>query len=111
MTDVENRAKAIFLAAVDRDTPEERAAVLAERCGDDAALRRRVEALLRAHDQPGNVLGTPRRVRKPRSSRRNRPRSRRSSPAVTGSSNGSAKAAWARSGSPSRRNRSSVAWR
>jgi len=59
MTDVENRAKAIFLAAVDRDTPEERAAVLAERCGDDAALRRRVEALLRAHDQPGNVLGAP----------------------------------------------------
>jgi hypothetical protein len=59
MSDVENSVKAIFLAAVDRESPEERAAVLAERCGHDAALRRRVEALLRAHDQPGNVLGTP----------------------------------------------------
>jgi serine/threonine protein kinase len=59
MADAENSVKAIFLAAVDREVPEERAAVLAERCGDDAALRRRVEALLRAHDQPGNVLGTP----------------------------------------------------
>jgi hypothetical protein len=52
MADVENSVKAIFLAAVDRAVPEERAAVLAERCGDDAALRRRVEAL-----QTGNVVG------------------------------------------------------
>jgi len=59
MSDVENSVKAIFLAAVDRGSPEERAAVLEERCGDDAALRRRVEALLRAHNQPGNVLGAP----------------------------------------------------
>jgi serine/threonine protein kinase len=35
--------------------PAERAAVLERECGDDAELRRRVEALLRAHDDSGEL--------------------------------------------------------
>ena len=50
---------AIFLAALDCKTPEERTAYLDEKCGPDADLRRRVEALLQAHDQPGDFLGSP----------------------------------------------------
>jgi len=45
----------IFLDALDR-APADRAAYLDEACGDDAALRHRVEALLRAHDDPGAFL-------------------------------------------------------
>src|SRR5438132_268026 len=51
--------KAVFLAAVEKTTPEERAAYLEEVCGNDAALRRRVEALLRVHDRPGSFLERP----------------------------------------------------
>jgi serine/threonine protein kinase len=39
--------------------PAERAAFLEEACGGDAALRERVEALLRAHDSPGSFLARP----------------------------------------------------
>src|SRR6516162_11772674 len=35
--------------------PAERAAVLTRECGDDAELRRRVEALLQAHDDSGEL--------------------------------------------------------
>ena len=35
---------------------EERAAFLGRECGDDAALRQRLEALLAAHDQPEGPL-------------------------------------------------------
>ena len=45
----------IFLDALDR-APVDRAAYLDEACGGDAALRHRVEALLRAHDDPGAFL-------------------------------------------------------
>jgi hypothetical protein len=45
-------ARDIFLDALDR-APADRAAYLDEACGGDAALRQRVEALLRAHDDPG----------------------------------------------------------
>ncbi len=48
-------ARDIFLAATER-TPAERAAYLDEACAGDAALRQRVEALLRAHDEPGAFL-------------------------------------------------------
>ena len=44
------RAKSLFLAASDLADPTERAAYLHRECGDDAKLRARVEALLRAHD-------------------------------------------------------------
>jgi serine/threonine-protein kinase len=39
--------------------PGERAAFLDEACAGDAALRRRVEMLLRAHDEPHNLLDRP----------------------------------------------------
>src|SRR5947209_10721837 len=42
------RAKALFLAASDLADPAARAAYLDRECGGDAALRARVEALLRA---------------------------------------------------------------
>lgn len=48
-------ARTIFIAAVER-TPTERAAFLDGACGSDAVLRQRVEALLRAHDEPGAFL-------------------------------------------------------
>jgi eukaryotic-like serine/threonine-protein kinase len=51
-----NNPKTIFLAAVDKTNPAERAAFLDEACGADTDLRRRVEALLRAHDDPGRFL-------------------------------------------------------
>src|SRR6516165_2265499 len=44
------RAKSLFLAASDLADPAERAAYLERECGDDADLRVRVEALLRAND-------------------------------------------------------------
>jgi len=46
-----SRLEAIFLAALDRPTPDERAAYLESACRGDAALRRQVERLLAA--QPG----------------------------------------------------------
>jgi WD40 repeat protein len=49
-------AKSIFLAAVDKVTSAERQALLNEACADDSALRKRVEELLRAHDDPGSFL-------------------------------------------------------
>ena len=52
-----HQAKAIFLAAAEKPTPAVRAAFLDEACGGDAALRARVEALLRAHDQSGSFPG------------------------------------------------------
>ena len=45
-------ARDLFLEALDR-APADRAAYLDEACGPDASLRQRVEALLRAHDDPG----------------------------------------------------------
>ncbi len=49
-----NDVKAIFLAAAEKATPAERAAFLDGACAGDAALRHRVEALLKAHDEPGS---------------------------------------------------------
>jgi hypothetical protein len=37
----------------------ERAGFLEQACAGDAALRARVELLLRAHDNPGSFLGKP----------------------------------------------------
>ena len=44
------RAKSLFLAASDLSDPADRAVYLERECGDDAELRDRVEALLRAND-------------------------------------------------------------
>jgi hypothetical protein len=48
----------LFAAALEIVAPEERSAYLERACGDDA-LRARVEALLRAHEQVGSFLATP----------------------------------------------------
>ena len=52
-------ADSLFLQAVERDDPADRAALLDERCGDDAGLRAEVEALLAAHDDAGSFLKRP----------------------------------------------------
>jgi serine/threonine protein kinase/tetratricopeptide (TPR) repeat protein len=48
----------LFHQALAKATPE-RAVFLAAACGDDAALRRHIEALLAAHDNPGSFLQQP----------------------------------------------------
>jgi serine/threonine protein kinase/Flp pilus assembly protein TadD len=53
------RIQAAFLAAIEAADPAGRAALLDRECGDDAEVRRRVEELLRAHDQPGSFLDHP----------------------------------------------------
>src|SRR6516225_1086529 len=54
-----NAAKAIFMAALEKIDPAERAAYIDEACGNDEALRQRVEILLKAHDDPGSFLKSP----------------------------------------------------
>ena len=51
--------ESIFTAALDRQTPAERAAFLDEVCGSDTALRQRVEVLIVAHEQAANFLEKP----------------------------------------------------
>src|SRR5689334_17630563 len=58
MSDSPKNARDIFLAAVERPAAE-RPAFLDAACAGDAELRRRVEALLRAHDEPGSLLDRP----------------------------------------------------
>src|SRR5437773_12419316 len=52
----------LFAAALEKATPAERAAFLDDACAGDAALRRRVEALLQSHEQ-ANFLQAPAVVR------------------------------------------------
>src|SRR5262245_56757556 len=54
-----NAIKEIFLAALEHGTPADRAAYLGAACAGDAELRRRVEAMLRAHDRPDALLDRP----------------------------------------------------
>src|SRR5438876_11071421 len=54
-----NAAKAIFMTALDKSDPAERAAYLAEACAGDELLRQRVELLLKAHSDPGSFLESP----------------------------------------------------
>src|SRR5262245_40988997 len=53
------RVQNVFLAAADLADPAERAACLDRECAGDTALRSRVEALLRAVDQPDSLLDAP----------------------------------------------------
>jgi serine/threonine protein kinase len=53
-----NAEKALFLVALEK-APGERAAFLDQTCAGDGVLRQRVEALLRAHDQPDSLLDQP----------------------------------------------------
>ena len=48
--------RSIFIAALEKDDPAERAAYLAQACADDAALRERIERLLKAHDPADSFL-------------------------------------------------------
>ena len=50
-----NNVKSIFLAASEKPAAE-RSAFLDEATGSDTALRVRVEALLKAHDNPDSFL-------------------------------------------------------
>ena len=50
MSDAANSVEAIFAGAIQRSDPAARVAFVAAACGDDARLRVRVAALLRAHD-------------------------------------------------------------
>jgi hypothetical protein len=52
----ENSAKAIFIAALDHEPGADLAVYLDDVCGDNADLRRRVEALLLAHERADEVL-------------------------------------------------------
>src|SRR5262245_10389153 len=49
----------LFIAALDKPDPAERAAFLDRACAGDADLRRRVDVLLRAHDQASRFLAAP----------------------------------------------------
>jgi WD40 repeat protein/serine/threonine protein kinase len=51
--------RSIFLQALDKTGPAERAAYLEAVCGTDAALRQRVERLLAAHEAAGGILDRP----------------------------------------------------
>src|SRR5487761_475816 len=57
MNDVQADAKAIFLEALDCKGDDELTRFLEQACGSDAALRMRVEELLRAHRDAGAFLG------------------------------------------------------
>ncbi|MDA1275860.1 MAG: serine/threonine-protein kinase [Verrucomicrobia bacterium] len=56
MPSPQDREAALFALAVEKPVAE-RAAFLQAVCGNDNALRQRLEALLDAHDQPEDVLG------------------------------------------------------
>ena len=53
------QAKDLFLQALDKNSAEERQDYLDEKCGGDVGLRRRVDALLAAHDEPESYLDRP----------------------------------------------------
>ena len=53
-----DRELAIFTEAL-KVPPQGRAAFLERKCGGDKKLRRRLEALLRAHERLGNFLEEP----------------------------------------------------
>jgi serine/threonine protein kinase/uncharacterized protein HemY len=54
-----DRVQTVFAAAIEQPTPAGRAGVLDQACGNDVELRRRVEALLGAHDAPAGFLEAP----------------------------------------------------
>jgi hypothetical protein len=53
------RVHAVFLEAADYHDPVERDEILDRECSNDLELRRRVEALLRAHDTFNDFLYEP----------------------------------------------------
>src|SRR5262249_34467483 len=59
MTEPANEAEAVFLAALDRASPPERAAYVAQACAGNGGLRRRVQELLDCHDGSQGPLDLP----------------------------------------------------
>ncbi|MGE3817820.1 MAG: protein kinase [Isosphaeraceae bacterium] len=53
------RVQAVFQLASECESDEERAAILDRECSGDPDLRKRVEALLAAHDQPDSLFDRP----------------------------------------------------
>jgi hypothetical protein len=51
--------RTIFLAALDKEDPAERAAYLDAVCAGKPALRRRIEELLQSHREAGTFLDVP----------------------------------------------------
>src|SRR4051794_26572767 len=56
MEDASPEMLSLFAGAIEGASPEERAAFLDAACGADAGLRRRIDALVRAHDEAGGFL-------------------------------------------------------
>ncbi|MCS7468105.1 serine/threonine protein kinase, partial [Stieleria sp. ICT_E10.1] len=56
-SDSSEKEKRIFLEAIEIGQKEARDAFLGETCGDDHALRQRIEKRLVAHEQPESLLG------------------------------------------------------
>ena len=56
MPSAQEREAALFALVVEKPVAE-RAAILQIFCGEDNALRQRIEALLAAHEAPGGILG------------------------------------------------------
>jgi serine/threonine protein kinase/WD40 repeat protein len=54
-----DRARQIFIEALGKVPPEQRAAFLSARCGEDLELHRHVENLLQAHGEGGSFLDHP----------------------------------------------------
>ena len=52
-------AKDIFFKAIEIESTDDRRAFIDSACGDDPSLRKRVEALLAAHDDPDSYLAKP----------------------------------------------------
>ena len=59
MSDEQLNLDSLFLAALEIETPEQRAVYLAQSCGDNVSLRNEVEQLLRSHQQAGSFLEMP----------------------------------------------------
>jgi serine/threonine protein kinase/formylglycine-generating enzyme required for sulfatase activity len=55
MTDQRFSERSIFEAAIEKGSPEERAAYLSQACGSSSGLRQGVEALLAAHERLGDI--------------------------------------------------------
>src|SRR5437773_1009040 len=51
--------RTVFLTALEKENAAQRQAYLDQVCAGDAALRERVEALLRAHERDGKFLDMP----------------------------------------------------
>ncbi len=66
MPDAVPNLMTVFAEALERTDPAARAAYLDGACGEDAPLRRRVDALLAAHDGAGRFLeGEPNEMSEP----------------------------------------------